>query len=384
MADVFSSIVAIWGVNHARKPADKKHPYGYARYEALASLIVVALLFLGGAWIIGEALKTIWTGKQLETFPLLGVIVMAISVVLNEIMARAKFKLASEQSSVVLMADGQHDRADVIASVAVLLGMLLIKWIPLADAVLALIVGGYILYEALGLSRETTEILTDTANEELEERMKRYLEKNNFQFETLKTRKIGMTNFAEVKLLCNADKKIEEVDMILRELEKKLLSAFPELSQVTLSVKSHQIAENIVRPRFWGRFRFRRKEFIDKELFIPKEQKIRRIIIPLSEDKKEISTKEFGAKYYWLLDLATDGKLIKKEIVENPFYSKEAGRGFRFAREVKADKVIVKHIGRGAKENLEKAGIKFEVLSQDELLVNVLNKIQAQTFKRIS
>jgi len=377
-ADVFSSAVAMWGIKRAQKPADKKHPYGYARYEALASLIVVGLLFLGGAWIIGEASKALWKGETLETFPLLGVIVMAISVVLNEIMARVKFKLASEQSSVVLMADGQHDRADVVASVAVLLGMLLIKWIPLADALLALAVGGYILHEALGLTRETTEILTDTANEELEERLRRYLKENKFQFEAIKTRKIGSTNFTEISLLCDAKKKVEEVDVILRNLEKRILEDFPEISQVVLSVKSHRISENITRPRFWGRFRFRRKGFADEIMAAAKPTGTKRIAIPLTEDKQQIPANEFGAKYYWLIDLATNGGLIKKEVVENPFYSKEAGRGLRFVREASVDQVLTKHLGKGARENLIKARIEFALLPPTASLAEALRKAQEQ------
>ena len=366
--DVFSSAVAFWGIKTSQKPADEKHPYGYARYEAVASLVVVLILFLGALWILLEAGGAILKRENLAEFSLLNVSVMLISVVFNEIMARLKFKIGGENNSLVLVADGEHDRADVISSAAVLTGVVLTRWIPLADAVLAVAVGAYIIYEAVGLTRETLEFLVDTSNPELEEKIKKFLKDNNFNFESIKTRKIGAANFAEINLLCDARAKIEEVDGILKDLEKRLLEGIAELSYVTLSVKSHEVSSSTVRPRSWGRFRYRREGF---KLLGPSKEG-RRIIIPLDETGERISLSEFGVKRYLLVDVK-EGEIVKKEIVENPYFSEEAGRGVRFAKSVSADRVIVRHISERARGNLGREGIEIEMADSGERLDDILS-----------
>ena len=48
LTDASSSIVTILGFKLAEKPADADHPYGHARYEYLAGLIVSAMIIFIG------------------------------------------------------------------------------------------------------------------------------------------------------------------------------------------------------------------------------------------------------------------------------------------------------------------------------------------------
>ncbi len=373
-ADVFSSSVAVWGIRKAGKPADEKHPYGYARYESLASLAVVLLLVIGAAWIIYEAVKSITSGEEIAEFSLLGIIIMAISIVLNEIMARLKFHFGSRQGSQVLVADGQHDRADVVASAAILVGLILVKWIPVADAILAILVGLYILYESIDLTRESVESLVDTANPDLEEKIKKYLKENNFEFDQIKTRKIGNSNFAEIFLVFGSKVQMDKVDAILRKLQNDLIKKINELTSVTLSVKSHSVKSGVLRPAIWGKLRYRRK--IEKErekLNVPKAEGDYRVAIPLLKDKNKIPPNQLGAKFYLLIDLKNN-KIIKKETIKNDFYTPEAGRGVKFLNNFRVNKVLSKHIGKGAKENLKGKNIEWEVLEDKTTLKNILDR----------
>lgn len=372
-ADVFSSGVAIWGIKKSEKPADEKHPYGYARYESLASLVVVVLLIVGAGWIIYEAVGSLIHKSEMAQFSILGIVIMIISIVLNEVMARLKFRYGSQEGSQVLVADGQHDRADVIASIAVLIGLILIKWIPIADVILAILVGLYILYECIDLTKESVESLVDTANPKLQEKIKKYLKEKGFDFDDVKTRKIGSSNFAEISLLCDAKAKVEEVDNILNKLKTDLINDIDDLTSVTVSVKSHSVKSGIVKPVAWGRFGYRRKIKKMENIKVPEKRGDYRIAISLNSDKKEIAKNELGTRFYYLLDLENN-KVQNKEIVENPFYSKEAGKGVRFLSEFKVDKFLAKHVGKGAKENLKNKGIEFEVLKEGESLDEVLKR----------
>ena len=45
LSDTASSVVTVIGFRLAGHPADEKHPYGHARYEYIAGLAIVALIF---------------------------------------------------------------------------------------------------------------------------------------------------------------------------------------------------------------------------------------------------------------------------------------------------------------------------------------------------
>lgn len=374
--DILSSLAAWWGIKEAAQPADKEHPYGHARYETVASFVVTLALFGGGLWIILEAIQAVFGHRSLAEFSFLNVGVMLLSVVINEAMARWKFQVGNESNVLALVADGQHDQADVISSAAILIGVILVRWIPLADAILALAVGAYIIYESVSLARETIELLVDTANPELEEKVKRFLSEQNFQFENIRSRRIGSSNLLEATLLFNPDAKMQEVDQHLNDLEKKLLENFSELSQAVLTVKSHAIKESVTRPWFWGKFRQRgRWEPLGSS------KSGRRFILPVPDEKGEAFFPELGAPYYWVLDF-NDGKMTKKEIVKNPHYQKDSGRGVRFAKAVGADVVATGHISPDALENLKRNNIEVEEIKNTDSISNIIERISENIEKK--
>ncbi|MDZ7612048.1 MAG: cation diffusion facilitator family transporter [Candidatus Moranbacteria bacterium] len=366
-ADVFSSGVAWWGIRKSKKEPDKEHPYGYAKYEMVATFVVVGLLYLGAVWILFEAVNALIHQEQLAGFSLLNISIMGASVVLNEVMAQIKFRVGGKAGSSVLVADGQHDRADVIASVGVLAGLLLVKWFPLADIMIALIVGVYIIKEAWGMTGETVGSLVDKSNPELEKKVERYLKDKNFSFEEIKTRKIGSTNFAEVFLLCEKNASMEEVDKITSKLKENMLEDIEELSYLTISVKSHQVSSGVFEPRFWGRFGYRR----GFQKVGPKKMDYRVAVPLVGKDKEEINPNEFGAEYYLILDFQKN-QLKRRRIQKNPYFEQATGKGVKFIKSVEADKAIAKYMGKGAKENLQKLGVEVEVVDKKARLEEVI------------
>jgi cation diffusion facilitator family transporter len=256
--DIISSLVTFIGIKAAQKPADKRHPYGRERYESLAGFVVVLLLFITAGWILFEAIKNILTQESMARFSLWGIILVAVTIIINEVMARLKFSLGNKFSSLALVADAEHSRADAISSIAVLMGLILIKFFPLADNVLAILVALYIFYEAYQLSKESIDSLVDVANPKLEEEIKNYLGQKRFDFSEIKTRKIGSINFAEIKIKLNPHLKVKQATSIIKNLENQLISKLPQLKQVAIIVESHDFVQSTTAPQLGRRFRFRR------------------------------------------------------------------------------------------------------------------------------
>jgi cation diffusion facilitator family transporter len=255
--DIISSAISFIGIKAAKKPVDKKHPYGHYKMEIFAGFVITLILLATSLWIVYEAIAGLYTAKELLITPLtLGV--MLFSAVVNEVMARLKIKYGKKHESMALIADGQHSRVDVLASVAVFIGLFLTRyWIHL-DSVMALLIGGYILIESILLGKKTTDSLLDvSAGENIENQIKRIAEEEDIKLSELKTRKLGPAVFAELKIMLDPKLKVEEASAITKRLEEKIQEKLSSVKYVTVQIVSHNIKETAYKGPLGRRFGWR-------------------------------------------------------------------------------------------------------------------------------
>lgn len=356
--DIISSAVAYLGIKSAQKPVDEKHPYGHYRAESLAGFIIVVLLALSAVWILYEGVLQFMHPEK-PIFSIWALILMGASGLINEVMARLKFYVGAKFSSPALIADGEHSRADVVASFGVLIGIFLIKFYNGADAIVAILVGLYILWEAWQLSREITDSLLDVADSEIEGLVRDELRKDNVEIGEIKSRKIGTGAIVDLKVNLDPNLKIDQASQLISKLEKSLLDKIEKLRAINIAVTTHDVSRAGLKASLGGRFRYKGRGVPE----IKVEKKGFRTIIPFGDGLSET----FGAPYYMVIDKDKDGKIIKKEKVKNQFYEEGAGHGVRFAKAIVADKVIATEIHENAKVNLDASKIKYTIVSQDEL-----------------
>ncbi len=355
--DIFSSIIAFLGIKSAQKPVDDKHPYGHYRAESLAGFVVVILLAGSAVWILYEGIIRIVHPEE-AFLSIWAIILMGASALINEGMARLKFAVGSKFSSPALIADGEHSRADVISSVGVLIGILLIKLWTGADAIVAILVGLYILWEAWQLGRQITDSLLDVADESVEDQIKKIAKDQNIEVSELKSRKMGPATLADLKIKLDPRLKIEEATRLTDKLQSELLVKIGKLKSINITVQSHEFRRGTLRTPFSGQLKYKRG-------FEPIELKKlgHRIIIPLADG----AASEFGAPNFLVIDQDKTGKVLRKTKIRNKFYEAGAGHGVKFAKAISADEVLAAHIGENAQNNLKAANIKFQILSIEEI-----------------
>jgi|SRR6056297_596599 len=346
--DVVSSFVTFLGVRAAGKPVDEKHPYGYYRAESIAGFFVTLLLALSGIWIIYEAINAILNPGD-STLGIAAIIVAAFSVVINEVLSRMEFHFGQKYQSLALVADAEHNRADALSSVGVLVGLVLANYYALADEILALLIGFYVLYESFELGNEVKDSLLDVADKEMETKIKKITKAHNIEIAELRTRKISAYNFAELAIKLPPKLKLEEVDKMISSLEERLLSNISNLKHVVISVESYDVERDTLRPSFG-------KKICEIEGFekIGPAKKGKRTIIPIKGDRVSST---FGSEYYLVFD---NDNLVDK--MKNPYYIKETPHGARFAKAIRADKILTYELGENAKNNLSHFGIEIEIL----------------------
>jgi len=248
--DIFSSAISYFGIKISQKPEDQKHPYGHYKFEVLAGLLITLILFATGAGIIYEAYQK-FLHPALIRIPALAFLAMALSALINEIMARLKIDLGKKENSVALLSDGIHSRVDVFTSAAVFVGLFLSRYWVYIDSLLALLIGLYIIKEAFSLGKEAADSLLDvSAGPEIEEKIKEIAQAQGIRIENLKTQKKGSAITANLEITLPSHFKVEEATKISEGLREKLLKAIGSLIYVAIQIKSHEIETDFYRPVF--------------------------------------------------------------------------------------------------------------------------------------
>jgi cation diffusion facilitator family transporter len=365
--DIFSSFITFLGIRVAKKPVDETHPYGFYRAEGLAGFIVTLILFITALWIIWEGINR-FLKTEVVIFSFWAIGLMILSVILNEVMARLKFHYGRKYESLSLVADAEHSRADVLSSIGVLIGLILIKYYIFADAIVAILVGVYIVWESFKIGREITDSLLDVSNKDIEERIRKICLAHKIEIFEMKTRKIGGANFAELKINIDPKLRVNEVGKITKNLEDRLLRNIPELKYIVISIEPHEMKRETILSEFGPKICATEglEEVGPKKLG-------KRIIIPLENGR---ISQSFGAKEYLVLDKNETGEILQKEVVKNPYFEKDTPHGARFVKAVSADKIFTRNIGPNAKKNLESFEIEIEIIPKNKKIENILKEIK--------
>lgn len=166
LSDLVTDGVVLFAARKASASPDQDHPYGHARIETLATVIVgvfLALAGLGIAWAAGSRLVE----PEAMTGPAnMAIFFAALTLVAKEGLYQYTHRVAKRLRSRMLDANAWHHRTDAISSLFVLVGVgAAVAGYPWADALAALIVALFILHIAGRLIVRAAAELIDTALE---------------------------------------------------------------------------------------------------------------------------------------------------------------------------------------------------------------------------
>ena len=157
--DLMSSVIALGGFHFAARPADRRHPYGHARMEYLASFLVSLIIIWTGLSLLWESAKTIIHPDAMETSAL-AVGVLIASMAGKVFLYRYDVVLGEAMDSELLIATGYDARGDVFATAAVLFSLLVNQLFSLnIDGWMGLVVAGIILKSGWESLMETVDSL---------------------------------------------------------------------------------------------------------------------------------------------------------------------------------------------------------------------------------
>lgn len=145
LSDSLSSIVVIIASKLSAKRPDKEHPFGHGRWELIAAILIGFILAVIAYDIMVDSIQKL-TDQQSADFGLIAIIVIIMSIVLNEGLTQYAFYLGRKTESMTVKADAWHHRTDAISSIVVLIGIFLNKYFWWIDGILGIIIALMIFY----------------------------------------------------------------------------------------------------------------------------------------------------------------------------------------------------------------------------------------------
>lgn len=208
-SDLLASFIAFFSVSESSKPADDEHPFGHGKYEDLSGLLEGILIILAALYIIYASIKKIFV-PLIHINVDLGLVVMLVSIVANSFVSMYLFRVAKRTDSAALYADGEHLRTDIYSSLAVLIGLILVKLtgIVIFDPLVAMVVAVIIFIAGYRICVKAQVNLLDTSlseeeNSKIKDVVSAYAEHGVVALKNLRTRKSGFKKNIEMILLVN-------------------------------------------------------------------------------------------------------------------------------------------------------------------------------------
>ena len=163
LADASSSVITLAGFKLAAMPEDEEHPYGHARIEYIAGMVVSLIIIVVGVELGKSSFDKILHPEPLE-FSLSVVIVLLIAIAIKVWQAMFNISAGKKINSLTLVATGTDSRNDVIATSAVLISIIAGYVFDIQiDGYMGVLVALFIIWSGISLVRETISPLLGEA-----------------------------------------------------------------------------------------------------------------------------------------------------------------------------------------------------------------------------
>jgi ferrous-iron efflux pump FieF len=161
LMDSAASIINLFAVRYALKPADREHRFGHGKAEALAGLAQSAFISGSAVLVLLQGIERLLAPQPLGATGL-GIAVMVLSIIATLGLLAVQRHVIARTGSTAINADALHYRSDLLLNASVILALVLAAYgIQRADAFMGLGIAIYIGYSAVRIGLDAVQILMD-------------------------------------------------------------------------------------------------------------------------------------------------------------------------------------------------------------------------------
>ncbi|MBT2728986.1 cation transporter [Bacillus sp. ISL-75] len=247
-ADVFASVIVLLVIKIANKPADNEHPYGHGKAEVIVSGIIGILLFLVAIYVVYEGISGFF--HEVESPSLLAMWVALFSYVTKVILYRSSLKVAKQNKSKAIEAIAFDHKADIVASIAAAIGVLLsiagnrfdIHFLLYGDKAASIFVAYLIFKIAKEMLTEAFDILLER-NINTETLQEYIAVVNEFQevkrIDRIRARELGHYVLVDLRISIDHYKTIKQGHDLAKLIKQKLMDKFDNIQEVLIHLNPY-------------------------------------------------------------------------------------------------------------------------------------------------
>ncbi|NQV25956.1 MAG: cation transporter [Rhodopirellula sp.] len=242
IGDVVTTIVVLFALRVAQRPADAEHPYGHTRAEGIAASNVALLVIFSALFVGWEAVQRITVQHDIP--PTWTLWIAGVNVVIKEVLYHYNVRVGRQTGSSAIIANAWDHRSDAFCSLAVLAGLAAIRlggpqyiW---ADEVASLVVVASVVWSGTQLFRSSASELMDVqANSEFVDHIREVAlsVKGVEEVETLRVRKSGLEFFADIHIEVDQHQTVAAGHRIGHQVKDALLAEFSNLRDVLVHLE---------------------------------------------------------------------------------------------------------------------------------------------------
>ncbi|MFN4342380.1 MAG: cation diffusion facilitator family transporter [Azonexus sp.] len=239
-SDLLSDFLVIYASRQSAHPADEAHPYGHARMETAATLVLgISLALIGGGILWESGLRL----QHIEALPVVefsALWIAVATVIAKEGLYRYLIRVAERQRSQLLIANALHTRADAASALVVVVGIggALMGW-SFLDLLAAALMGFMILRMGGELAWGAIKELIDTGLDEAQVAAIRQtlLDTPGVRgLHALRTRRMAHQALVDTHIQVDSRISVSEGHRIAEAARARVLGEHPEVLDVLIHI----------------------------------------------------------------------------------------------------------------------------------------------------
>ncbi len=242
LLDGIDSAIVLATIFLAARPADRRHPFGYGKYEALGAGIEGFFVLFAGVAIGFRAIERLIKGEAPPTIPLYVFAVMAVAAGFYYVISLYLMRIARESGSPAIFAEAMHLRTHIYITGGLALGLLIGSvgdW-PIVDTLLSLGVAVCLLGIAWQVLRQVWDQMMDVSlPRDQVERLSALIEPFGHRFvevHGIRTRQAGVERHVEMHLVMDPDTSVQTAHDLAHEIEEAIVVEWPS-AHVTVHIE---------------------------------------------------------------------------------------------------------------------------------------------------
>ncbi|WP_032092550.1 cation diffusion facilitator family transporter [Necropsobacter rosorum] len=235
LLDLLASCMNMLILRFALMPADHNHSFGHGKAESLAALAQSAFISGSAIFLLLQGIHRLNTPQPLSNTAL-GIAVTLFSIVATLGLVCYQSRVIRQTDSPAIKADRLHYQTDLLMNIAILLSLGLSAYgFIAADALFAILIAVYILFNAGKMLFDAVQLLLDQALPPTEiQRIEQLIlsDPQILGFHDLRTRRSGAVRFIQFHLELDDHLSFLQAHAITDQLERRLRELFAQVDIV--------------------------------------------------------------------------------------------------------------------------------------------------------